>query len=535
MMNILMITEKDGANQSLSRIEQELIKRGHKIKIYAPFYDKNILEYFDKEVEIIPYEMLDDTAIEWCDIIIASVLVANFLQQKKLLFVKKPIFTHNCLISGQICWGGDVSFVSSSLTTMSQYDDLIECTQIEIGDPKYDSILSIKKDKKILLFLDSGHYPFSDKGKLQLAQTLIKIANTFPEYELWIKPRFLPEDKIITHENKVHIYDVIHSVTNGYIPDNMVLLKTHNNVQELIDICDTVICMYTTAFVGAYTSNKGLVVLDGLDNEDVYELRSKNFRHTHDEMEPWGALVNYKDVCSVLPYGIKCPDDYGKKLLVEKECVAGKLCDLIESIFEKFSMQGVYPIGKGLYSYKDCLEQKLELKEMDWEQVIINRCKSYLAYRMLILIDFNVSNQLDISRIRSVLYEMPSDYFGFIEEYEQLAEKATYIRDLCICDNYERMLSDKIDSGILLNAIYNTKNKEMFCKFPVKDIGAYFLYNAFFSWDNHDINRTDIYIRRYFEITINRKYNVEISDMPNNKKKAKEILNSIIKGVKCQE
>ena len=194
-MKILMITEKDAANVSLARISDSFLNNGNEIVIYAPYFAENVLKFFDKRIPRFPLSDLSDDLVSSCDIIFASSLVSYWMADKNLLSIKKPIFTQNYLINQQLQWGGDICFVPSLATTLTDYDQYLYYSKIEIGEPKYDHVSLTSPDTKIFLFIDSGHYPFGKKGKKELARTLLDICKTFPDYELWIKPRFLPGDQ----------------------------------------------------------------------------------------------------------------------------------------------------------------------------------------------------------------------------------------------------------------------------------------------------------------------------------------------------
>ena len=522
-MKILMITEKDAANQSLARIAKAYTERRHEVTIYAPYYEKNVLRWFDKSIAIAPYDELDDRVIAACDFIFASTVAAAFLFEKNILFTAKPIFTHNYLINRQISLGGDFCFVPSIATVTSEYDRYLQYSYIEIGEPKYDSVTADVSEKNMLLFIDSGHYPFGEQGKRELARTLIEIANACPDYELWIKPRFLPGDTVITHQNTLHLYEIIRREAEDELPSNLILLQEHRDLKELIDLCHTVICMHTTAFVGAYAADKGLIVLDGLPNEDVYDLRWKVINTIREEILPSGAVIPYQDVKAFLPDGIKCSQQYKQYLLAEQENTAEKICETTEYLFQEFYQKGRFPKETDT-SYANFKTDITAQETGSWEQVIRRRCEDFFLQRMLILIDYNVKSKLDIQFLADEIRNLPTNYDAFKKEVTEKIRNAAILRDLCIVKNSTRLLADDIDAGILLNALYRTGHAAEIKTFPRQDIGAFYLFRGFVADDEGDTQEAVACLKQYADISLGRKYIKEVSDMPGNRTRAFRIL-----------
>ena len=522
-MKILMITEKDAANVSLARISDSFLNNGHEIVIYAPYFAENVLKFFDKRIPRFPLSDLRDDRAADCDIIFASSLVNYWLADKNLLSIKKPIFTQNYLINKQRQWGGDVCFVPSLASTVTDYDKYLKYTKIEIGEPKYDHISLSSADSKRFLFIDSGHYPFGKKGKKELARTLLDICKSFPDYELWIKPRFLPGDEVITHKNHLHLYDVIEMEAEGNIPCNLVMLKEHRDLTELIGQSTTVLCMYTTAFVGAYASGKGLVVLDNLPSEDVYDVRWKSFNRIRDHMVESKAVIDYRQVKGVLPQGVKCSETYFRYLLAEKENTADKICEVTEYIYEKFYKKQKFP-KVNAYAYQDYKTSIHEAADLDWDKVIRDRFAGCLLQRMLSMIDFNINAVLDVSSLVGHVERFRTEEDLTESTFKQMLNNAYRYRNECIIENKRIMMEDDIDSGILLNAFYNSRRYEEIINFPNKDIGAYHLFRAFTAYETGENAIVVKELEQYMELSLDRAYIKEISDMSNNRFKAFYIL-----------
>lgn len=526
-----MISEKDAANVSLGRIASAFINNGDEVKLYATYPDDKILKYFDQSILRFGIKELTQEAIDWCDIIMCSTLASIYIPES-VFFAHKPIFTHNYLMNRQINWGGDICFAPTRATVASDYDEFLNYSYIGIGEPKYDGEEYLNSDNQRFLFIDSGHYPFSYEGKRELAKTLVHICEKYPDYELWIKPRFLPGDKVITHRNNIHLYDIIRQVTNGNVPSNMVMMDYHEDLKKLIDESKTVICMYTTAFVGAVVAGKGLVVLENLKTTDVYDIRHKTYMRNRENIVRSGALIDYHEVDQLLPEGAKAADDYLDFLLEEKDHVAEKIVEVCYYLYSEFYSKGLFPIHCDS-TYKRYKTDYLVDEDMTWEKQVSMRCHDYILLKSLILIDFHVNSKLDVSYILHKADECIGDD-GLIHEetFRSFLANVNDFRDNCIIINKEILLRDDIDAGILLNAYYLQKKYNEIRDFPLKTIAAYDMYRAYVAIDTkedgYEVMARDCLLR-YFGKCIDREYHLEISDMTNNKFRAYITLLDILK------
>jgi hypothetical protein len=514
-MNIIIITEKDAANASVSKVANRLAANGNSVRVFFPFYFEALIREYSKSIFIYPIEELNDDSLDWCDMVFLASIAVDYVNEA-LLRIRKPIFTHSYLINAQIDWGGDCRFVSSLETASMDYQDMMDQINIAVGEPKYDSgqCNIVKQQKKRFLFIDSGHFPFARKGKYELAKCVLSICENNPEYELVVKPRFLPSDKIITHRNLYTLFDALTDASHGKFPDNLVYLDKHYDLMTLIEQSDVIICLYTSAFVGACAANKGLIILEGFDSEDVYDVRTTNFLKLREKMVCTNALIPYKDVNKFLPKGIHIDSNSQKELLAEKDAAADKICEVIEYLYQRYYKRGIFPYVNN-YDYKNYTDM-IQDQKCDWNVVINRRIKNYLIRQTLIHFSFRVSVLLDVSIIR--------EYINTIDcQAVSLRDELTYckiLRSRCLVDNSTILMQDEIDSGILLNALYTLGLYDAILNFERKDIGAYFLYSAFVWMEKGETQFAIKGFERYFEVTKNRAYIKEISDMSDNRFRA---------------
>lgn len=509
-MKILMITLRDGQNASLGKIADAFLRRGHEITIYAPYYVESVLRFFDDRIPRFPFNDLTEENIAGYDLIFASTLAMSCLAYRDFLSVHKPIITHNFLISGSVTYGGDYCFVPSLPTTETDYDKYISCPRIGIGEPKYDSVVQGNMDVKKFLFIDSGHYPFGSEGKRELAKTLLDVCRSFPDYELWIKPRFLPGDEVITCKNDLHIYDVIRDEAGGNIPENLVMLMEHRDLMELIEQCRTVLCMYTTAFSGALVLGRGLVVLDGLPNEDIYNGRIKSFDRTRKIMLGSGAVIDYRRVKELLPEGAKCSGEYFQYLLAEKENTADKICEVTEWLFETFYRSGFFPKACqcDYKNYRSCIQKDTG---MTWDKLVGSRYRDMLLQDMLGM-GYYLNAEWDVSSLVRRVKEASQGGCMTEAVYKQMRGKELEYYDRCVAENADKLLQDDIDCGMLLESYYRLKQYDEIMKFPKQNLGAFHLFRGFTAYEQGDEEIVISELKQYIQIASGRQYVKEVSD-----------------------
>jgi len=515
-MWVIMITEKDASCKSLAPIADAYLRRGHYVEIYALYYSKTVLQDFDTRIPIHSYDDLTEEDIEKTDVIFATTMAGGFIHQKGLLTARKPIFTQNYLVNKQVVWGGDVCFESSNKATENQYTPYLNCCRIEIGEPKYDHVV-FNGDGEGLLFIDSGHYPFGEEGKQTLARLLLEICREYPQLVLTVKPRFLPEDEVVTHVNHLHLYDVIAEEAAGSLPSNLHLLYEHQDLADLINRNRTVMCMYTTAFTGVVAAGKGLIVLDQIPSEDTYDLRLKVLMRIKENMEDSGALIDYRKVGEVLPGGTVPTEAYQHFLLAETTNVSEKIVEVTEYLTECFFDRGI-AFEKVSCSYSEYQTAFIHGKRLDWDEIIRKRCKDYMILKAFIQIDFRVNAEIQIENaLKEIEQEILEWKLTDGSSVTALEKRAKEIQDKCIMENADKMRKDDIDYGILLNTLFLQKKYSQIKEMPPRELGADHFYRARVAYEEGNQEQEFFELEKYMDVTLGRAYIKEISDMSNNK------------------
>lgn len=512
-MKVLMITEKDAANLSLAAIEKAYRRKGHTVDIYAPYLSENVMRMFDGHLKIRNINELTKEIIYQYDFIFTSVFSMLILKNKDLLWEKKYIFTYDFYVHGEVVNGGDFNFAPSLYNTSSIYYKELGYPKMGIGEPKFDLYQIARAAGNMFLFIDSGHYPFGKEGKVELAKLLLSICKKFPDYELCIKPRFLPTDEFVTHVNAVHLYDVIKEQSNGALPKNLNMLNQHLDLEELIARSKTVLCLYTTAYISALVARKGLIIIDGLPNEDCYDVRNKRFMQTREGMKGSQALVDYRQVCDYLPNGVQSPDSHVQKEITNTENVADKIVDVTEHIFLNLLAKGQFPPPM-MYTYESYKEDIVVKAISNWNKVISQRMERTLKQRLFIYFDYRVNARLNLNFFTKYVNTLKEE--GLINErvFNEAIDNVKYLISDILIDNENNLIQDEIDQGILIEALYTRQKYEKIREMQEINLGAYYLFRGKLAFDERDVSLAIEMLNKYIMITSERFFVKEVSDQP---------------------
>lgn len=458
-MNVLVLAHNDSDNIMISNILFEMQMRGYKIRIFSVFMDNRTNRMFKSlKCEINRVDKLSDADIEWCDCVLSALRAhINIGGLGDKIFIKKYIFVYNHYIDKT--WytpGADFMFTCGYTRKMDHIED---CASMAVGCPKDDSqqqVINSAISEKQFLFIDSGHYPFSHKGKRQVASLLLKICHKFPEYKLVVKPRFLPNESNMLHANLDHLYSVLIQLSNENLPVNLVLLNEHRDMQELIDQSDCVLMLCSSAYVDVALRNKPMIIIDGIDNDDKYELRNDiEYKNIYDLRKKSGCVVNCHEVLQYLPYGIKCSEAHLKKLVAYPKYASKRIVDVIDFVVTDFLRKGLFPRIQE-YNYEDYKEKMAEDQQLNWDIILSKRIKNFgndtlnRFNRVIACIDKSEY----INAIDNEYSNYPTDVNG-INDFK--AYLSSLYRKIVIA-NGNILVNDELDQAELLRAMYESKD-----------------------------------------------------------------------------
>ena len=309
VIRVLVITKRDASNLFIENIIREFLRRKYEVTLFADFADHDSMRMFsDMGLQVQSASELTAEIAENYDFIFCAVQ-----SMRDVFLYNRYVFSYYSMNPAiDPVRGGDFTFTWGE-EPEGTYDGTFSL--MPVGNPKNDTLASGAADSGRILFLDSGHFPFSDEGKMQTAQMLLDICARFPDREVWVKPRWLPgvDLKTVTHINTTHLYDCVDILCKGKRPKNLMLLMEHLDLQQLIDSSHCVITTVTTAYLDASLRGKGQLIVRGFENEDMYQARSWYFEDYYRLMEDTGCVVDVKDVCRYLPDGLLCRPEHLRK------------------------------------------------------------------------------------------------------------------------------------------------------------------------------------------------------------------------------
>lgn len=468
-MKVLVIAFNDSDNIMIENILLTLKNRNHFLRIFAHLIDKKSIGMFEKlNCPIKRLNEIKSSDLEWADCIFkAHVLVDfNFFKlgaiSNKYTYLYVPYIENHWHTSG-----GDFMFTCGRLRHPSYTED---CASMPIGCPKNDHILLKEtiENYKMFLFIDSGHFPFSHKGKLQIAEMLLKICEKYPEYKLVVKPRFLFTDKNMNHANFDHIYTIIEQKCGGNLPDNLILLNEHVNLQDLLDQCSCAIMLCTSAYIDVALRHKNMIIIKGIDNEDKYDLRNEiEYRNIYELREKSGCVVDYNNVFDYLPNGLVCERQHIDEIVAYRENSSEKIVQVMEHVYDKFLSKGLFPQIKS-YKYETYRTEMFADESLSWNEIKRKRIKNIGICKL------NMFNRVvaDIN-YSALIYLIENEYKNYPLSVEGIQK---YINDYdktfwdILTKNKEKLMLNDLDQEQYIYALFKLRKYNQILYLPAESI-----------------------------------------------------------------
>lgn len=477
IMKILVVSAADATNLSIENVVKEFIRRGHVIDVFSPMQDEKTIRMFKSlGLNIYPIDGLQNRVKEY-DIAFVGTDAMDYLR-----FTEIYVFGYNFLFNGNPSDGADFMFTLSKDRKLAHPES---CAVMPMGVPKNDTE-PVSCPQKQFLYIDAGHIPFGETGKRQVAGMLLEICSRFPEYQLVIKPRWLLSDKEnLTHANKNHIYKVIHEISGGNIPSNMVMLDEHKDMHELMDESMTVITTSISCFVDCALRNRNCLVVGDLTSEDQHEMRlNKSRAREYREAENAGVLAGYQEISSFLPKGKRCDEDYINRLIAYKSGVSEKIVDVVEWVFERFIAEGKYPrIREYAYEgYQSGIEEDGALNMTSLKQHRMLNGIIRLARKL----DY-VDAPIDFSGYYEELEKTYKNYAVTQDGYHALLKDMESIYRNIIIENAALLEKDAINQSILLQAYFD---EGLYDDIVGYDFGKVLCKGPYYYWIGRTLQKT---------------------------------------------
>lgn len=508
-MKVLVILHRDVYNIPTYHIVKEMLNRKYEIDFYAVFMNHNHLRMFDDlKINIQNISKITTDVIDQYDFVYSAIGLRGI---PRIFDIKKYIFSFSTAYMDDIINYGDYTFTQRDFGIhLQDYYYAIDINNeikskpgLVVGNPKFDfdyNKLNEIDDRKIL-FIDAGHFPFGKDGKMEEAKMLLDIAKKFPEYQIVIKPRFLPEDSNVTHRNKVHLYNCINEVADNNIPSNLHCLYQHVDLEELVRTSRLVITPdLTTSYLDIARYDKAGLIATGLPSEYTLTHNKDHTKRFKNIEQRSGLCVHYKDICNYIPQGKKCNKEHIIEMGLDKRNVSMRIVDTMEKIYRDYISKNRYPSLDG-YS---CIS---------FEKVM-----SFRYIRALFgIYEFYESRMesLDLTDIDNQLREYyKTETLITYEEYKKLQSEITNKVNQKIVEEKELFLEDEINRGSYAQALYASNSLDK-ChdKRLQKDALYYYFWGKYFSNIKKEYKKGIEYMQKYFELTEKNDYEKTVADV----------------------
>lgn len=514
MRKILFILGKDVHNKPVYKIYKECLKRGYYVNLYATTLEDGHVNIFgEARSKIRHINELTEQQISTYDYIISAISIYN---HKLFKDVHKYIFLNPSTHFDESCFSGDFVFTVRDMSKpliegehwpIEDFNFIKSIPGMATGGPQYEkSTVENKGESKKILFIDPGHFPFGTKQ--ELAEYIIKIAEYCPDYEVRIKPRYLPEDTNTTHKNKENLYKYLNN--NKKLPNNLILIKKHTDLQEELQDVDLVICPEgTSSYEEVILANKRIIIFTDFPNKQNLLWSAERVKLFNRITSNLPCRIKYQSIFEYLPQGIQVKAEELGNSIYKMSNVAEDIVDAMEYIYINFISKNIFPERKFYKSNSYVNEMKPDYS-LTWEDIIKRR------YR-LSLYDY-VANQVR-NLIIDIDYSKVFKYIDDIDNSELNEENIDNIMqglqkklfDIYI-QNSAKMMKNSYSQSILCLAYFK---QNRFSEFqPVKlKCKAYYAYcMAKIKFDAGNYESTLKYINDYFDEVDSNLYEISYAD-----------------------
>lgn len=449
-MRILMIAARDSTNFAMSKIAKEFEKRGHEVLIYDKNLNSvNIRMFAQMGLKVHYYDELTDEIVNSCDIMFAH---TTYVRDRKISKKLYTFFFNHIFVYGHEN-ASDFVFTQCD----DPYNTFPNKVVMKIGSPKMDrghSELIPADESKRILFIETGHFPFGKKGRMQVAKLILAICEKCKDYTITVKPCFLLEDtKCVTRKNIDHIYRYLYKLCENKLPDNLELLMEHHDLDEYIYQSHSIVCYGSSSYLEASLSGRGVLYVDGIESLDaIGDRQNKYWKAFREFIEDSGIVVPYDKALDYLPDGILCSEKHLSKVLYSKEDTVPRMVDVVEHIWNQYLSKGIYP-AVGHYEYNDYQKNMKCDPSMTAQRLEENNVYDVLCYEIQ-KADQSTGAEISFDTLKKQIRVWKNNRKLNEENKKSLIKKL----DQMIQENYvvhkEEMMKNKIDQSILMKA-YN--------------------------------------------------------------------------------
>jgi hypothetical protein len=341
-LNVLFVSGFDSANYATVEIVRELEARGHRYKVLVE-YEQDLVNNAMFTAAGIPTTAIADyphSELDSVDFVFAGPhlrprtrpLVAEI--QRRGMFV---VSLANLFSAVTMNVAPDLAVTGGTRKFAEFEANGLRYRAVAVGNPQYDPLVRARlarrdepeRPVRRVLVVDQGAYPLGQTGKRQLAETLIAIARNNPELDFHIKPRHLPhEPGDQVHTISEHLYSYLTQT-----PDNLTLIQTRAVIEEILPDFDAMITTWSTSHLAAVALGIPLLLVGGLDSDDVYDVRCRRVAEAYEHLRTSGRVVDWRELRrGPIPFARVSPEYEAQEFDPPMAPAAPRVADIIEAI-----------------------------------------------------------------------------------------------------------------------------------------------------------------------------------------------------------
>lgn len=297
----LFVLFSDNINLSLINLYNRMMNEGYKIDCYPVRKDSLSLHPFEA-VDVSWLNEVSKSLLYDYDFIICGRNCFEYFSGEILVDYPGIIYTDDtAFYEGRNVYG-DVVFVNGS----SNVNNLKDNTYFEIftvgclkAFPYNTNRDSIWKNTgtyaQNVLFIESGHYPFGVKGRMELARSFTRAVMKNSDCLFVVKPRFLlGEAGIARHRNEDYLYFYVRDYFKNSWPPNLIWLDKYYLISELLPEADVVIHTYSSAHSEAAIMHKKILNIYDISSEETADFRANRFNQIRTIIDKAGNNISAK-------------------------------------------------------------------------------------------------------------------------------------------------------------------------------------------------------------------------------------------------
>lgn len=519
-MNVIVILHKDVYNIPTYHVVKEMLKRGYLIEFFSFFFDRIHIRMFDdlgiqiKDIKELKYINMDKYNFVFSPVNID--VIPDVMQ------IRKYIFAFSTTFMNEFGSYGDYTFTQRDLNNcLLDYDYSVEknnrkkCSPgLALGNPKFDideNCQSEFVDKWQILFVEASHFPYGKFAKMEEARMLLDICRKCSQYRVIVKPRFFQDDKNVTHRNGIHLYQCIDELTEGNIPNNLVLLHEHLDLEQLVRQSGVIVLTeMTTSYLDIGVYGKRGVIASNFPSEESFTHNTSRVKRFRTIQARSGLCVDYKDIPDYLPQGLHCKQGHVVEMGIDKKSVSKSIVDEIERIYKKYLIFDRYPSP-----------------DNSSESITMNEVVSYRYMKRLYAafdpIKENI-DELDFSEAEKYIENLWNNRKMITAEtYTEHEEKIINIKNNIMLNSERVLMKDALSQSYYLELLYGMGKIQDIDIEPYEEQAKamyYCLIGKYEAIKQKQYKKAIKYFQKYFYIVQENEFEKTLADKPYYKESA---------------